>query len=389
MPDIKDSVGEGGANAVHDVALVQAMLRVVKDAKGQSYLGGNYDGVYGAQTKAAIGRFQGDQKLVPPAPGAKDGKTLIAAAGPTIQKLSAMLPPPYGEMRVIEKTKTVYLASPEADAKAGQTTVSGEPNVDPAFRGKALQAVKETYQSYKIAFTVGPKGGRRTFAEQAAIAKTGATTVGPGESNHNWGRALDLLPMTFQWLKGDATIVKDTPWLQQLEKQKGVATADQIWDARDLAVKAAGLFLIKTTKKFRDRPHVQAWDQNAVNMGNALAALMNTLGTIKWANAGGTPRVYTCDLGLGGAAQVKVGTALQIWSTQAAVAEADVAAAVNKAQIALDDARLMWAGKAVVKKAAFKAIAAKDVKQTDIAAIRTVLKKSFELADQNFLKWKP
>ena len=27
MPDIKDSVGEGGSNQVHDVALLQAMLR--------------------------------------------------------------------------------------------------------------------------------------------------------------------------------------------------------------------------------------------------------------------------------------------------------------------------------------------------------------------------
>ncbi|MDQ3948709.1 MAG: M15 family metallopeptidase [Gemmatimonadota bacterium] len=389
MPDIKDTVGEGGANNVHDVALVQAMLRVVKDAKGQPYLGGNYDGVYGGQTKAAIQRFQADQKLVPPPPGTKDGKTLIGVAGATIQKLSAMLPPAYTDIRIIEKMKTVYVAASDVDAKAGQTTVNGEPNVDPAFRGKALQAVKQTYADYKIAFTVGPNGGRRTFAQQAKIATTGATTVGPGESNHNWGRALDLLPVNFQWLKGDGTVVKDTPWLEQLEKQKGVAQADQIWDARDVAVKAAGLFLIKTTQTFRDRPHVQAWDQNAVNMGNALVALLNAVDAIKWANAGGSPRQYSCDLRLAGAEQVKIGTAVQIWNTQAKVAAADVVTAVNKAQIALDDARLIWGGKAVVKKAAFKPIAAKDVKATDITAIQKALKKSFELADQNFLKWKP
>jgi peptidoglycan hydrolase-like protein with peptidoglycan-binding domain len=389
MPDIKDSVGEGGANTVHDVALVQAMLRVVKDAKGQAYLGGNYDGVYGGQTKTAIDRFQADQKLLPPPPGTKDAKTLIGKAGPTIQKLSAMLPPAYTDIRIIEKTKTVYIAATDAEAKAGQTTVNGEPNVDPAFRGKALQAVKQTYDDHKIAFTVGPNGGRRTFAKQAAIATTGATTVGPGESNHNWGRALDLLPINFRWLKGDGTIFKDTLWLEQLEKQKGVATADQIWDARDVAVKAAGLFLIKTTKTFRDRPHVQAWDQNAVNMGNALVALMNTVGAITWANAGGTPRQYSADLGLAGAAQVKVGTAVQIWNAQAKVVAVDVVTAVNKAQIALADARLIWAGMPVVKKAAFKPIAAADVKATDITAIQKALKKSFELADQNFLKWKP
>ena len=63
MPDIKDSVGEGGRNLAHDVALVQAMLRVVKNAKGTPYLGGNYDGVYGPQTKAAITSFQTENKL--------------------------------------------------------------------------------------------------------------------------------------------------------------------------------------------------------------------------------------------------------------------------------------------------------------------------------------
>ena len=216
MPDIKDTVGEGGTNNVHDVALVQAMLRVVKDAKGQPYLGGNYDGVYGAQTKNAIERFQTDQKLLPPSPG--DGHRLHGVGGPSIQKLSGMLPPAYVDIRIIEKTKTVYIAAPDADAKAGHKAVNGEPNVDPAFRGKALQAVK-TYDDYKIAYTVGPSGGRRTFAVQAQIATTGATTVGPGESNHNWGRALDLLPISFRWLKGDGTIVRDTRWLDELEKK--------------------------------------------------------------------------------------------------------------------------------------------------------------------------
>lgn len=36
--DIKDSVSEGGRNAVHDVAMVQLMLRVVKNAQGAPFL---------------------------------------------------------------------------------------------------------------------------------------------------------------------------------------------------------------------------------------------------------------------------------------------------------------------------------------------------------------
>lgn len=69
MPDIKDTVGDGGKNKVHDVALVQAMLRLIKDAAGKPFLATNYDGVYGGDTKSAITRFQVEHKLITP-----DGK---------------------------------------------------------------------------------------------------------------------------------------------------------------------------------------------------------------------------------------------------------------------------------------------------------------------------
>src|SRR6267142_870050 len=122
MADIKDSVGEGGANAVHDVALVQAMLRVVKNAKQQPYFGGDYDGVYEKVTKAAIENFQADQKLIPPT--GKDGKTLLAIGGPTIQKLNAMLPATHKDLWIVAATKTVFLVPPAADATAGHATVT-------------------------------------------------------------------------------------------------------------------------------------------------------------------------------------------------------------------------------------------------------------------------
>jgi len=65
MADITDSVGEGGTNKVHDVALVQAMLSVIKDAKGNPYLD-DYDGKYGHGTKGAIVKFQTDQGVLKP-----------------------------------------------------------------------------------------------------------------------------------------------------------------------------------------------------------------------------------------------------------------------------------------------------------------------------------
>ena len=46
MPEIRDSVGAGGTNAPHDVAMVQLMLRLVKNAKNAAYLGVDYTGIY-------------------------------------------------------------------------------------------------------------------------------------------------------------------------------------------------------------------------------------------------------------------------------------------------------------------------------------------------------
>src|SRR5262245_6725617 len=233
MADIKDTVGERGANAAHDVALVQAMLRQVKDDQQQPYFGGNYDGQYGKDTKAAIENFQADQKLLPPK--GKDGTTLLAVGGPTIQKMNAMLPATHKDMWIIPATKTIFLAASQADADAGHATITALKNTEPVFQVRAAGVAKQVYKDYKLALTVLPLGGRRTFAEQAAIPLAN-TTLGPGESNHNFGRAVDLGLRNFQWLKGDGTIVKDTLWADQLEKQKKRATVNELWDARDVAV---------------------------------------------------------------------------------------------------------------------------------------------------------
>src|SRR5262245_5403855 len=106
MADIRDTVGEGGANAVHDVALAQAILRVLENAKQQPYFGGDCDGVYGSQTRAAIEQFQAAHKLVPAA--GKDGKALLGVGGPTIQKMNTMLPTTHKDLWVIEKSNTVF-----------------------------------------------------------------------------------------------------------------------------------------------------------------------------------------------------------------------------------------------------------------------------------------
>ena len=85
MPDIKDTVGDGATNDSEDVAIVQVMLRVIKNAKGNPYLGGHYDGTHGPITKTAISAFQLDTNLAAkppakaPAPGAKAAPDVKAA----------------------------------------------------------------------------------------------------------------------------------------------------------------------------------------------------------------------------------------------------------------------------------------------------------------------
>ena len=87
MVDITKAVGDQGSNTSEDVALVQLMLRVVKNAKGQPYFSGNYNGDYNQILRTAIIEFQQDQKLVaantPVVPGGKQQAKASAPVGLT------------------------------------------------------------------------------------------------------------------------------------------------------------------------------------------------------------------------------------------------------------------------------------------------------------------
>ena len=281
MADIKDTVGEGGANAVHDVAVVQAMLRVIRNAQNHPYLASNYDGVYGPHTKAAITKFQTDQGLVPatPAPAA-DKLGLLAQGGAAIGKLNALLPATHTEIRIIENTKTVYVPGSSGNAEASQKSLATDAKLEPTFRAKAAQLVEDMYASHKIVLWAGPLGRHRTFAEQQAIPPAN-TKAGPGESNHNFGRAADMVFKDLEWVRGDGTLLKDDPWLKDLSGASA-KKARAFWDARDGVVKSVGLFTLGVDW---DRPHVQSFDQTTVSMRRSLIALLNTVGSLKWDTA--------------------------------------------------------------------------------------------------------
>lgn len=134
MQDIKDGVGDGGRNDVHDVALVQAILRVVKTKAGAPYLSGNYDGIYGPTTKEAIIKFQANQLLIGPVPS-PEKMGFVDKESVTFQKMVASLPESYKSMRIIQETKTVYLEDTPERAREARAKLAHY-GLQPTFRQK-------------------------------------------------------------------------------------------------------------------------------------------------------------------------------------------------------------------------------------------------------------
>jgi hypothetical protein len=423
MPDIKDSVGEGGANRTHDVAMVQLMLRLVKDSKQAPYLSSDYDGSYGPATKSAIIAFQKDQQLIAdPATNANavvatnvtavanaaagataaanEKSGLIAKGSRTLAKLSALVPAAYANMRIIDNTKTVYLPMDAATHQTNAESIGNDPNLNPDFRGKVRKMADQMFDDHKISLSTPRDGRRRTFAEQMAVALS-ATGAGPGESNHQYGRAVDIGFQDLQWISGNGDIKKENYWLSA--SQMPSAKQQAFWNARNTIATAQGLF---KTNKTDDLIHLQAYDDNGVSYGRSLVALLNSVHRANhaWAVATGHPNQYKSDFGLGGATY-PVGSARQIWSSQATVTKADLAAAIN---IKLTKDKNFNFGKFFgdppmpmnlniktppmnpnAKIPPVKQIKEADIKLGYITKIQKELKGDFEAADANWNRWTP
>lgn len=358
MPVITGSVGEGAVNKTHDVALVQAMLRIVKNAKGSPYLGGHYDGAYGGVTKNAITSFQNDNaKTIQAGQKGKEKLGVVDASGATIAALSAALPATHKELRIVPNTKTVYLEGAQADAQTSANAIRNDAEFEASFKTLLAKLVDAMYANHKIVLKLTPTGRRRTFAQQAAEVNTKA---GPGESNHNFGRAADIGFKGFRWIQGDGTISKpDADWLNTLEAASA-AKANALWDARDAIAKTLPLFRLNF-----ERVHLQLYDQSTFSNINSLVKLLNNKGKMKW------DKGYKCDFGLGGALY-PVGTAKQIWAGTATVTKANLAVALTAKEAAAKS-------KKVFKEA--------DITQKQIGDMQKALKADFEAADTNWVKW--
>jgi hypothetical protein len=371
MPVLSNSVGEAGANQPPDVALVQLMLQLVKNAKQQSYFGTGYTGAYDLATRNAIVAFQTDAKLIAapdpvklPAPAAGAEKAgFIGTNSATFKKLAAQIPAAYQSIRALPAaTPTIYLSAADAEAKQSSAAIALDPQLEPVFRAKVVQLVQQMQAQHGIALWLTPRGSRRTFAEQAAEVNTHA---GPGESNHNFGRAVDIGFKDLTWVKSDAKTKKDAPWLNALEAVSA-AKAREFWEARDQIAAALGLYRLNF-----ERVHLQDFNQATVSSGRSLVALLNQVGAMKWdAKYANKAWQYSADLGAKGGAMHPVGTAKDIWGAQATVTKTMLAAT--------------WTKQAKDQKAWNEA----DVKADAIDDYRTRLKAEFEKADGSWMQWK-
>jgi hypothetical protein len=226
-------------------------------------------------------------------------------------------------------------------------------------------------------------GGHRSFEEQFQIfVKNKTTKAGPGESNHNFGRAVDIGFNKLQWLKGGGTIVKNEDWwLNKLtndgKDKVGNAKAQEFWKARDAIAIPLGLW---NSILDGDDDHLQSFDDHLPN-DRALVDLMNRVGALKWEAEHNTPRRYLCDLGFGGK-MYNVGKATDIWNLTATVTKAMIAEGRTEVLKAAALAKGPAAVKAVVP------VKERDVKDEDVKNMRKSLKDDFLSAEKEWLKWR-
>jgi hypothetical protein len=400
MQLISGSVGDGGTNKKSDVALVQAILMKTQRSLFRAPLKApitgpyltSYDGDCGGGTKAALRAFQDDhvfqanggasQKgelgFLPPGLGVVRAKPgLVEPNDTTWQKLLEKVPAEFSDMRVLPNGKTVYLAG-DADDLHDSLADAGGKTFEPNFLRKVIACITNMYRQYGIVISVCDKGDRRDFQTQDEIlhGKEKVTNAGPGESNHNFGMAVDLGFEGLKWMRQNGIVVtKEDSWMHKLDPtQHATGEALVFWEALRATGTTADVGMFRGPKA--DHPHLQNWSDAHVDPGRSLVDLLIRSGTMKWSatyNKAEEHYHYHSDLGLGGD-RVDVGTASQIWNEESTL----TLATLEK----LRHAAAKKAGK-TGKDAPAAATAA------DLTAMKKSLLDQFVLADQNWPSWQP
>ena len=120
---------------------------------------------------------------------------------------------------VIANSDIKYLAADQEEVQNDVAIIRKSESKEP-LRSNAIKIVEGFYDRHKIAIGMIREGGRRTFQSQYDIRRLrpGSTGAGPGESNHNYGEAIDLGFKGLKWLhpNGDVETREDS-WLRRLE----------------------------------------------------------------------------------------------------------------------------------------------------------------------------
>ncbi len=381
MQSITGSVGLNGNNSLSDSALVQAILvktqrAATANTPAAPYLS-SYDGVVGNGTRTAIQNFQTDHVFVS-ADGTQSANVANATAGlvnpgdATWTKLLEKVDPQFADMRVLEGGKTVYVAATAAQLQA-KIAAANAMTFTPAFALKVIACINRVHTLYGIAISVCVQGDRRTFQQQYDLLNGpgNVTNAGPGESNHNFGMAVDLGFKELRWLKRNGTVVEnETSWFHKLDAEAGFnGESMKFWEMMRTVGTSAHIGAFRGP--LSDRPHLQNWSDAGVSMTARLPVLLTSAGTMRWSRANG---VYTCDLGYGGA-YFPVGTSSQIWNNQATV----TAAQITQARAAAQAAQPPQPGTAPQG----------PVTQANVAAMRAALRADFVAADAAWQTWTP
>ena len=289
MAEITNSVGSApSANLPHDVALIQAILKVTLSPKGRSYFPEKYNGRCGKSTISAIEAFQADHATAAPSfsglsmrsrarlytlqqpmlsgftgaprlvrplydrPASVSGaryqvsaRTLtlqdelgaIRPGWPTMRALSDLLPPDYKGMRTAEGSHLVYWAGSAKAAADSATAIASDTRLNQPFREKVADLVQKMFDSYEI--VLAPASGSnplRTFQDQYKIRSEHPerTQAGPGESNHNYGQAIDIGFVGLKWMKPTGAIVTEGSSVLDLAQLSHVSDAwrKELWRLR-------------------------------------------------------------------------------------------------------------------------------------------------------------
>jgi hypothetical protein len=451
MPQIKRSVGEGGNNDMQDVALVQVLLRIIKDSRGRPYYNDVVSGHHNGETKKAIIAFQNAHGLAS-APGAAAAKAVagMRAKGPAavatrnfVQGLirtggavvAIALPPDklglvevnsstfktmvqevvkvnpdHDDLRVLPRSRMVYLAasSQELDAsikeirearrrgRSGPIGAVGD-GLEAGFRDVVIRLIKEVFKQHEIVLKAwGEFSFSRDFDGQLSRVETGSSQAGPGEGNHNWGRAMDIGFKDLRWIRDNGSIatVKDET---DFDKHLGWRQQDLYAARNEILEKPprgkGELFRIRMKGGDNDPNHFQAVNQlhdwypsdKLVSMQHSLVDLLNRVSpkfslaglqglglkvtvAMTWDRIGDH---YECDLGFAGGATVPVGTATEIFTGHARVSASILAKLTNLAA-----------------QPGVPHIHAHDISSGQVAAMKQALKAIFDLADDHWRDWK-